>query len=114
MQNDSMPNFLKKRAFLTPDRTAFYFQEDSITFKQLYECAMKTAGQLQTFGLAKGDFAGVLLTNHLETVVILFAFQLLGIRAVFLNNRLSTAELAWQINDSRAVCLIIDSAFSKK
>jgi O-succinylbenzoic acid--CoA ligase len=114
MQNNIMPNFLKKRAFLTPDRIAIYFQEEAVTFKQLYDYAVKTAGQLQTFGLAKGDFAGVLLTNHIETAIILFAFQLLGVRAVILNNRLSPAELQWQLTDSKAVCLILESAFLEK
>jgi O-succinylbenzoic acid--CoA ligase len=111
---DRMPNFLKKRAFLTPDRTAIYFQEETLTFKQLYDSAVKTAGKLQSFGLAKGDFAGVMLTNQLETVVVLFAFQLLGLTAVILNNRLSSAELEWQLNDSKAVLVILDAAFWEK
>ncbi|MDP4156988.1 MAG: AMP-binding protein, partial [Bacillota bacterium] len=111
---DRMPNFLKKRAFLTPDRTAIYFQEETITFKQLYDSAVKTAGQLQSFGLTKGDFAGVMLTNRLETVVVLFAFQLLGLTAVILNNRLSPAELEWQLNDSKAVLVILEADFWEK
>lgn len=114
MQKEMMPNFLKKRAYLTPDRTAIYFNEESLTFKQLHDLSFKTAGQLQTFGLSKGDFAGVLLTNHLETVIILFAFQLIGVRAVILNNRLSQAELAWQLKDSKAVCLITETSFLEK
>jgi O-succinylbenzoic acid--CoA ligase len=111
---ESMPNFLKKRSFLTPDRTAIYFQEERISFKQLYDKAVSTAGQLKTFGLVKGDYVGVLLTNQLETVVILFAFQLIGVKAVILNNRLSSAELEWQLNDSKAALLILESAFLEK
>jgi O-succinylbenzoic acid--CoA ligase len=111
---ERMPNFLKKRAFLTPDRIAIYFQEETLTFKQLYEYAAKTAGQLQSFGLAKGDFAGVMLKNQLETIVVLFAFQLLGVTAVILNNRLTSAELEWQINDSKATLVILDTNFLEK
>lgn len=113
MQGEFMPNFLKKRAFLTPDRTALYFNEETITFKELYDRSVKTAGQLQKIGLAKGHFAGVLLTNHLDTVIILCAFQLSGVRAVILNNRLSPAELVWQLKDSGAKFLITEMAFTQ-
>lgn len=113
MQSEMMPNFLKKRAFLTPDRVALYFNEEKLTFRQLYERSKATAGKLQAIGLAKDDFAGILLTNHLDTVVILFACQLAGIRAVILNNRLSPAELAWQLKDSKSSFLITEAAFVK-
>jgi O-succinylbenzoic acid--CoA ligase len=111
MQTDIMPNFLKNRAFLTPERTAIYFQNQTLTFKELYNRSLKTAGQLQGRGLHKGHYVGVLLKNHLDTVVILFALQLLGVRAVILNNRLTTAELVWQLKDSKAGFLIHESAF---
>ncbi|MGG5252636.1 o-succinylbenzoate--CoA ligase [Neobacillus sp. SM06] len=106
-----MPNFLIKRAFLTPDRTAVYFNNEELSFKELYECARKTAGQFQQFGLKKADFAAVLLKNHLDTVVILFALQLLGAKAVILNNRLTPAELSWQLKDSHSAFLVLESDF---
>ncbi len=106
-----MPNFLIKRAFLTPDRTAVYFNNEELSFKELYEGARKTAGQLQQFGIKKADFAAVLLKNHLDTVVILFALQLLGAKAVILNNRLTPAELSWQLKDSHSAFLVLESDF---
>lgn len=113
MQADTMPNFLKKRAFLTPDRTAVYFNESSITFKELYDQSYQTAGKLQNFGVKKEDYICLLLKNHVDSVVILFALQLLGIKAVILNNRLTTKELIWQLNDSRAAALILDNDFEE-
>ena len=102
MQSEMMPNFLKKRAFLTPERTAVYFQEQTITFGELYQRSYQVAGQLQALGVKKDQYVGVLLKNNLDTVVILFALQLLGVQAVILNNRLTPAELVWQLNDSKA------------
>jgi len=113
MQNETMPNFLKKRAFLTPDRTAVYFQEQTLTFKELYQRSFEASGQLQAHGVQKDQYVAVLLKNHLDTVVILFALQLLGVKAVILNNRLTPAELVWQLNDSKASFLILEDAFSK-
>jgi o-succinylbenzoate---CoA ligase len=112
LPDQMMPNFLKKRAFLTPERTALYFQNETITFKKLYDRALEVAGKLQVKGLRKGDFAGVLLKNHSDTVVILFALQLLGVRAVILNNRLTATELLWQLTDSKSQFLIMESSFS--
>lgn len=109
MPSEMIPNFLRKRAFLTPERTAVYFNGESLTFKQLYDRAARTAGQLQVSGIKRGDFAGILLKNHLDTAVILFALQLIGASAVILNNRLTPAEISWQLEDSKAVCLIMES-----
>jgi O-succinylbenzoic acid--CoA ligase len=112
MQNETMPNFLKKRAFLTPERIAVYFQDETLTFKELYDRSLETAGKLQGLGIRKEQFVGVLLKNHVDTVVILFALQLLGARAVILNNRLTSAELIWQLKDSKASFLLLDDSFS--
>jgi o-succinylbenzoate---CoA ligase len=106
-----MPNFLKKRAYLTPERIAIYFQDRTLTFKQLYDEAYEVAGKLQALGIKKDDYIGVLLKNHLQTVIVLFSLQLLGVKAVILNNRLTASELAWQLNDSKALLLIHESTF---
>ncbi|WP_160724084.1 o-succinylbenzoate--CoA ligase [Bacillus sp. USDA818B3_A] len=112
MQNETMPNFLIKRAHLTPNRTAIYFKEQVVTFNELYEQSFRVSGKLQSLGIQKGQFVGILLKNHLETVVILFALQLLGVTAVILNNRLTSAELVWQLKDSRAAFLILEESFA--
>ncbi|MDR4948963.1 o-succinylbenzoate--CoA ligase [Neobacillus cucumis] len=111
MDTQMMPNFLIKRAFLTPNRTAVYFQDQSFSFKKLYDRSLETAGRLQAFGINKNHFVGVLLTNHLDTVVILFALQLLGAKAVMLNHRLTSTELLWQLRDSKASFLILEDFF---
>ncbi|WP_066371457.1 o-succinylbenzoate--CoA ligase [Neobacillus fumarioli] len=112
MQNEIMPNFLKKRAFLTPERTAIYFQDQNLTFKQLYDRSVETAGKLQALGIRKQQLVGVLLSNHLDTAVILYALQLLGAPAVMLNNRLTPAEIIWQLMDSTSSFLILDDSFA--
>lgn len=113
MQTETMPNLLIKRAHLTPNRTAIYFQDQTLTFHDLYEQSLEVSGRLQALGIQKGDFVGVLLKNHLDTVTILFALQLLGVRAVILNNRLTAAELVWQLKDSKSAFLILEDSFSE-
>jgi O-succinylbenzoic acid--CoA ligase len=109
-----MPNWLKKRALLTPDRPAVVFEGKNITFKELYQITVQMAGKLFASGLKRKQFAAILLRNHLDTAVILLAFQLLGVRAVILNNRLTAEELIWQLQDSQAAFLISEELFAEK
>ena len=110
----TMPNWLKKRAFLTPDRPAIVFNGQQTTFAKIYEKAYDVAGKLTFNGVKKGQFTALLLRNHLDSAVILLALQLLGVRAVILNNRLTTDEIVWQLKDSKAVFLISEEFFQEK
>jgi o-succinylbenzoate---CoA ligase len=114
MENQTIPNWLKKRADLTPDRMALHFQGHSFTFRQLYDHTMETAGKLTFYGLKQDQFVGILLKNHEDTVFVLLALQMLGITAVILNNRLTTEELFWQLEDSSASYLITEEAFEPR
>jgi o-succinylbenzoate---CoA ligase len=111
MKSETVPNFLTKRAFLTPDRTAINFKGQSLTFKELYDQSLNVAGKLTLLGLKKDQYIGVLLKNHLDTTVILLALQLLAVKAVILNNRLSSEELAWQLSDSKSAFLLSEGSF---
>jgi o-succinylbenzoate---CoA ligase len=114
MANQMLPNLLVKRAFLTPDRPAIQFKNNTYSFKEVYEKSYQIAGQLMQLGLTKGEYAGVLLSNHADTVFIYLAFQLLDVKAVILNNRLTAEEIAWQLNDSQAAHLITETDFTAK
>ena len=84
----------------------------NIPSQQVYERALTISGQLSYAGVQKGQFVGVLLQNHADTVFILFALQLLGVKAVILNNRLTVEELSWQMNDSQSVFMITEKSFT--
>lgn len=110
----TMPNWLKKRALLTPNRQAIIYKGETITFTQLYQAAYEMAGKLTSKGVKNKQFTAVLLQNHLDSAVILLALQLLGVRAVILNNRLTADELIWQIRDSNSVFLLSEERFLEK
>jgi o-succinylbenzoate---CoA ligase len=109
-----IPNWLKKRSELTPNRIAIIFEDETYTFKQVFESASKVARQLTDIGLKKGSYAAVLFSNHVDSVMILYALQMLGVRAVILNNRLTSKELLWQLEDSKAELLLYEEAFVEK
>jgi len=114
MSDQMMENFIIKRAFLTPERPALYFDGETYTFLDVYEKALRIAGQLTGFGLEKGQYAGALLSSDKDTIFIYLAFHLLGVKAVILNNRLTPAELAWQLKDSGSDFLITEEKFAEK
>lgn len=109
-----LPNFLKNRASLTPHKEAIVYKNVSLTFQELYEKAYYTAGVLAAKGITKGDYVAFLVKNDLHTVIALLSLQLLGARAVLLNNRLTTNELQYQIKDSHSFFLIADHDFQAK
>ncbi|WP_079510172.1 o-succinylbenzoate--CoA ligase [Mesobacillus jeotgali] len=111
---ESMPNWLKKRADLTPDREALIFDGQTYTFKQVFQQANEYAGRLAALDLHKGSSAAVLFSNQAESVFILYGLQMAGIRAVILNNRLTSEELSWQLDDSEADVLVYEMRFNEK
>lgn len=111
MSYEVMPQWLTKRAHLTPNRTALVYKRQRLSFRELYEKVVEMSQQLSANGVQPHDFVAVLLKNHVDTVVILFALQLLGAKTVMLNTRLTAEELSFQIQDSRSSLLITESEF---
>ncbi|MBM4762660.1 o-succinylbenzoate--CoA ligase [Bacillus sp. B15-48] len=109
-----IPNWLEKRAEITPKRTALIFENQSYTFEQIFQLSSKVARQLTMMGIKKGTMTAVLLSNHVDSVVILYALQMLGSKTVILNNRLTLEELKWQIDDSRASYVVTEKDLSFK
>ncbi len=111
---DSMPNWLYKRAFLTPQRTALETNGESLTFLQLHTYSEKTARQLASLHVKAGDTIAFLLENGIHTVTMIHALEYIGAVIVPLNHRLTASELTYQIHDSEAKLLIYDECFSNK
>lgn len=112
--SERVPNWCRKRAHLTPDREALIYEGHTHTFGEVYQQALGMAGKLQAAGLRKGSLAAVLLPNKPESVFALYALQMLGVRTIVLNNRLTAAELSWQLEDSGAEMMIVDDELSGK
>ncbi|MEK4028382.1 MULTISPECIES: o-succinylbenzoate--CoA ligase [Bacillaceae] len=111
---DRVPNWLKQRAFLTPDRPALFFEESTWTFAQLYEKSLCWAAELEREGLKAGVRVGLLIQNTPDAVCVIHALQQFGAEAVLLNHRLTAAELMWQLEDAEIAAIIYDSIYEKK
>lgn len=111
---ESMPNWLKKRSELTPDREALIFEGHTYSFKEVFEQAKDITRKLNALGFATGSTAAVLFSNQADSAFILYALQMAGVRTVILNNRLTSEELSWQLNDSAADLLIYEEGYRTK
>ncbi|MEK5232970.1 o-succinylbenzoate--CoA ligase [Lysinibacillus sp. FSL K6-0232] len=101
------PNWILQRAYLTPHRTALKYKEQSWTFQQLNNVSLKRARQLAALGIQQGDRIAIMGPSKPDLVVILYACMHLQCEMVMLNRRLSQDELAYQLEDSEAVVVLI-------
>lgn len=113
MAHNTIPNWFKKRASLTPNQTAIIFKDQAYTFQDMLHQSEKVAGQLASLQIAKDQFVAVLLHNHIDTVHILYALQMMGAKTVVLNTRLTADEIAWQLEDANPDLLITEESFKE-
>lgn len=114
MSTDYMPNWLQKRADLTPNRIALSHNGQQLTFSELNVLSILTAKRLSSLGIKKGDHIALLLQNGIHSVEIIHALEYIGAIIVFLNTRLTVHELSWQLQDSHSSLLIFDEINREK
>lgn len=106
-----IPNWLMKRADLTPDRMALSFEGEQWTFRQLKEEAVEIARKLRKNGLMEGERISLLGPSTPDMVFIIHGCLLAGLEIVMLNSKLSTREIAWQLDDCKASTVIVADEF---
>jgi O-succinylbenzoic acid--CoA ligase len=103
-----LTDWLAYRAANTPARDALVAEGRTWSYAELDAAATRTAQMLAGWGVKRGDRVAMLLHNGTGAARLIHATLRLGATLVPLNVRLSAAELAWQIADSRAHLLVVD------
>lgn len=109
-----IPNWLLQRAYLTPQKIALSFQEEQWTFSELKDEAFRYAKQLTTLGIQANDRIALLGTSNAELVFIIHGALLRGVEIVMLNSRLTTEEIAWQVEDAEVKAVLFTDGFEEK
>lgn len=109
-----IPNWLKQRAYLTPDKIALSYEDKQWTFAEIEKEAMCYARQLKTAQVNAGDRIGLIGTSNVEMVFIIHACLLMGVEMVMLNNRLTAEEIFWQIKDAEVKAVLFADQFETK
>ncbi|MBI4570990.1 MAG: o-succinylbenzoate--CoA ligase [Chloroflexi bacterium] len=104
-----MPDWLRQRARLSPDRPALVCGE-RWTFAELDREVGAAAARLAAAGVRSGGRVALLAWNSAGFAQVVHAIARLGAVLVPLNARLAEPELRWQVEDVEAAALIYDEA----
>lgn len=106
-------NLLERQAEYHPDRPAVYWRERWISYGDLYARARRAAGVLAGLGVKPGDRVGLLASNHLVYLDLLFAAPMLGFILTPYNHRLNPTELRGLVDYTRPEVLFYGPEFSE-
>ncbi|OEH93146.1 o-succinylbenzoate--CoA ligase [Bacillus solimangrovi] len=112
--SEKMPNWLKQRAYLTPERPAIITKHETLSFQELLIRVEQLADQLTTVGVRQGMHCALLIQNNIDSIVLIRALETIGAISVMLNIRLTEKELAWQMNDADVSYCFYTSDFQDK
>ncbi|WP_061577112.1 MULTISPECIES: AMP-binding protein [Heyndrickxia] len=98
--------FLTEAAEQYPDKKALHFMGKEMTYREVYEAALKFAGYLKKLGVEKGDRVAVLLPNSPQAVIGFYGILYTGGIAVMTNPLYTERELEYQLKDSGAKAIL--------
>ncbi|WP_345313543.1 AMP-binding protein [Gordonia alkaliphila] len=113
MRTDAMAmavTHIRRGAAAHADRTAVYFGDDTLTFREVNDRANLIAHHLLAAGVAKGAHVALLVNNGLDSIPMDFAAIKTGVVRVPLNARLSLDEHAAMLEGSRATVVVADAS----
>ena len=96
-----------------PSRVAIVDVEQGIrrTYRELLDRASRIASVLSSLGVKPGDNFGLLMQNSVEFLEVVLAAAKIGATVVLVNRRLTTREMAYELNDSEAAGLLYSPKF---
>lgn len=105
-----LPDWLEQRACSHAHHPALLCEETTISFRELAARAAATSARLYALGVGPTDRVALLLGNRPEFVDVMFALMRLGAVGVPLNCRLTSAEIARQVDACHASLLLYEQA----
>lgn len=107
-------SFLKESAEEFPGKTSIHFQGKELSYREVYESALKFAAYLKSIGLQKGERVAVMLPNCPQGVISFFGILMAGGVVVQTNPTYTERELEYQMKDSGAkMILVMDILFPR-
>ncbi len=94
-----LPQIIEEAAERAPDKDAFRFRDQALTYAALAARANRLANTLRGHGAVKGDRVGIFLPKCLETPVAVFGIMQAGCAYVPLDPKMPAARLALIIQD---------------
>lgn len=106
--------FLTQAFESMPNKVAIHFMGREVTYKELYESALKFANYLRSLGVEKGDRVAIMLPNCPQAVIAYYGTMYAGGVVVQTNPLYTERELQYQMTDSGAkVILVMDILYPR-
>jgi O-succinylbenzoic acid--CoA ligase len=102
----TVPDWLRQRAQITPERLALVAEEHSWSFAELDRRVDAAAQALSLRGVRSGHHVGIRAPNSAGFVVAVHALMRLGAVLVPINTRLTPPEVEWQTEDAELSLLL--------
>ncbi|HAZ10735.1 MAG TPA: long-chain fatty acid--CoA ligase [Candidatus Omnitrophica bacterium] len=103
---ENLTMMFEKSADKFPDKTALFFLDKKISYKELYHTASRLGQGLKNLGIKKKDKVALFLHNTPEFIVSYFAIINIETICVPINNMLKEEELGFILKDSGAKLII--------
>ena len=103
--------FLRRSAYVFPDKTAVVHGERRYTYRQFEERVNRLANGLRGLGLCHLDRVAAILPNIPAMLDIHFGVPAAGLVIVPINTRLSSDEIGYILQHSGAKALFVDQEF---
>ncbi|MDD1503875.1 o-succinylbenzoate--CoA ligase [Lysinibacillus sp. CNPSo 3705] len=100
-------NWILQRAYLTPLRNGLTYNGQTWTFQELNDLSLKRARQLTALDIKQGDRIAIMGPSKPSLVIMMYACMHLQCEMVMLNRRLTQNEIAYQLEDSKAMAVLI-------
>ena len=106
--------FLTQAYAEVPNKVAIHFMGKELTYKEVYESALKFANYLRSLGVEKGDRVAVMLPNCPQAVIAYYGTLYAGGIVIQTNPLYTERELQYQMSDSGAkVILVMDILYPR-
>ena len=109
MQDYLLHHLLEHSAKQNPEKEAFVYKENSITYAELEKKSSSLALQLLQMGVKRGDRIGIFLGKSLEMIISLFGILKAGGIYVPIDPSAPVNRVAFIINHCGVECLIASS-----
>ena len=102
----NLPESVHERAANQPEKIAYHFLNESVSYQQFDRSVAKFAGALKEIGIQKGDHIALLVGNTPHFLIALYASWRLGAVVVPINPTYTPNELSYIVQNSDAKLMI--------
>ncbi len=106
-------SFLRRSAYMFPDKTAVVHGDRRYTYKEFEERVNRLASRLRDEGFQKGDRIAFLCPNIPPMLEGTFAIPAASLVMVAINQRLSAGEVEYIVEHSKSKMVFVDAEFEE-